>query len=173
MTMTQSKHLAVTATFAAGCFWGVEDVFRKTKGVISTTVGYTGGHFENPKYNEVCSGRTGHAESVQIEFDPEIVSYEKLLGIFWANHNPTTLNEQGPDVGSQYRSAIFYHNDDQKNTAGNLKEKLDNSGTFGSPIVTEIAKASTFYKAEDYHQQYFEKGNVGQCNMASYQEQEV
>ena len=151
------------ATFAAGCFWGVEELFRNTKGVTSTVVGYTGGHTKNPTYKDVCSGRTGHAESVQIEFDPEIISYEKLLEIFWANHNPTTADRQGPDIGSQYRSAVFYHDDDQKNTAINLKEKLDNSSTFSRPIVTEITKTSTFFNAEDYHQQYLAKGGLASC----------
>jgi peptide-methionine (S)-S-oxide reductase len=152
------------ATFAAGCFWGVEELFRNTKGVTSTVVGYTGGHLENPTYKNVCSGRTGHAESVQIEFDPKIISYEKLLEIFWDNHDPTTQDRQGPDVGSQYRSVVFYHDDEQKNTAINLKKKLDNSGRFSRPIVTEITKASTFYNAEDYHQQYLAKGGTHACS---------
>ncbi|AJZ76209.1 peptide-methionine (S)-S-oxide reductase MsrA [Candidatus Nitrosotenuis cloacae] len=152
------------ATFAAGCFWGVEELFRTTKGVTSTVVGYTGGHLENPTYKNVCSGRTGHAESVQIEFDPKIISYEKLLEIFWDNHDPTTQDRQGPDVGSQYRSVVFYHDEDQKNTAINLKKKLDNSGRFSRPIVTEITRASTFYNAEDYHQHYLVKGGTHACS---------
>jgi peptide-methionine (S)-S-oxide reductase len=152
------------ATFAAGCFWGVEELFRNTKGVTSTVVGYTGGHTEYPTYQDVCTGRTGHAESIEIEFDPEVISYEKLLEIFWANHDPTTPNRQGPDVGSQYRSAVFYHDDDQKNTATNLKQKLDNSSTFSRPIVTEITKTSAFYDAEDYHQQYLAKNESASCS---------
>jgi peptide-methionine (S)-S-oxide reductase len=153
------------ATFAAGCFWGVEMIFRKIDGVLSTMVGYTGGHTQNPTYDQVCSGTTGHAESVEIVFDPDKVSYEKLLNIFWDNHNPTTLNRQGPDVGSQYRSAVFYHNDRQKELALSIKEKLQKSGQFKSEIVTEIVIANTFYKAEEYHQQYLEKREIGGCKI--------
>ncbi|HII01506.1 TPA: peptide-methionine (S)-S-oxide reductase MsrA [Methanosarcinaceae archaeon] len=151
------------ATFAAGCFWGVEAAFRQVKGVAATAVGYTGGHTENPSYEDVCTDRTGHAEAVRIIFDPAVVSYETLLDIFWKIHDPTTENRQGPDVGSQYRSAIFYHDEDQKATAFTSKERLENSGEFKKPIVTEIVQASAFYLAEDYHQQYFEKkGFLGQ-----------
>ena len=153
------------ATFAAGCFWGVDMIFRKIDGVLSTMVGYTGGHTQNPTYDQVCSGTTGHAESVEIVFDPDKVSYEKLLNIFWDNHNPTTLNRQGPDVGSQYRSAVFYHNDRQKELALSIKEKLQKSGQFKSEIVTEIVIANTFYKAEEYHQQYLEKREIGGCKI--------
>ncbi len=144
------------ATFAAGCFWCVEDVFRKQRGVTSTTVGYTGGRFENPTYEDVCSGQTGHAEAVQVEYDPSVISYNKLLDIFWNNHDPTTLNRQGPDIGEQYRSAIFFHNAEQEAAARGSKEKLENSGIF-KKIVTEIKPAAKFYKAEEYHQQYYSK----------------
>jgi peptide-methionine (S)-S-oxide reductase len=146
-----------TATFAAGCFWGVEAAFRKVPGVVETTVGYTGGHTENPTYEEVCSDRTGHAEAVRIEFDPEQVSYEQLLEVFWNIHDPTTPNRQGPDVGSQYRSAIFYHTPEQEAAARASKEKLERSGHFANPIVTEIVPAAEFYPAEEYHQRYYEK----------------
>ncbi len=145
------------ATFAAGCFWHVEDLFRKTKGVKSTQVGYTGGKLTNPTYEEVCTDKTGHAEAVQVEYDPDEVSYDKLLKIFWENHDPTTLNRQGPDVGSQYRSAVFYHNESQKQEAEKSKEELEKSGRYQRPIVTEVAPAPEFYKAEEYHQKYFQK----------------
>lgn len=145
------------ATFAAGCFWHVEDLFRKTRGVNDAKVGYTGGALANPTYEEVCSGATGHAEAVQVDYDPEIVSFEELLEVFWNNHNPTTLNRQGPDVGIQYRSAIFFHDDSQRETAEKSKEALANSGRFQDPIVTQIVPAPSFYKAEEYHQKYFQK----------------
>ena len=151
------------ATFAAGCFWGVEDSFRKVEGVISTTVGYTGGHLENPSYEDVCTGLTGHAEAVEVLYDPSVVSYEDLLEVFWSIHNPTTLNRQGPDTGSQYRSAIFYHDLEQEKAARKSKEELEKSGRFTNDIVTEITPASTFYLAEDYHQQYFEKTGRRSC----------
>lgn len=143
------------ATFGAGCFWGVEAAFRKLKGVLSVTSGYAGGTHPNPTYEEVCTGRTGHAEVVQIEYDPGQVSYDDLLGLFWEIHDPTTLNRQGPDVGTQYRSAIFFHDDAQEVQARKSKEV--SSGRFGRPIVTEVAPAEAFYPAEDYHQRYFEK----------------
>ena len=146
------------ATFGAGCFWHVEALFRQIKGVKSTTVGYLGGTLKDPTYDVVCSGQTGHAEVVQIEYDSSIVTYDELLTLFWNNHDPTTLNRQGPDVGNQYRSAIFFHNQEQEAAAKISKEKLQNSEKFkNKKIVTEIAPASQFYKAEDYHQQYFEK----------------
>ncbi len=145
------------ATFAAGCFWGVESAFRKVPGVVSATVGYTGGSHENPTYEDVCTGRTGHAEAVQLEYDPSTVTYEELLDVFWNIHDPTTPNRQGPDVGSQYRSAVFSHDAEQEAAAIASKEKLDGSGRLPKPIVTEIAPASTFYRAEDYHQGYLEK----------------
>ena len=145
------------AIFAAGCFWGVETAFRKIEGVISTRVGYTGGHFKNPTYENVCSHKTGHAEAIVITFDPSIVSYNQLLDIFWKIHDPTTLNRQGWDVGTQYRSAIFYLNENQRAAALSSKEKLEKSGEFKKPIVTEIVPATEFYEAEEYHQQYHEK----------------
>ena len=145
------------ATFGAGCFWGIETAFRKVKGVISTRVGYTGGHFDKPTYEDVCSHKTGHAEAVEIIYDPSIVTYEGLLNIFWKIHDPTTLNQQGWDVGTQYRSAIFYHNDFQKAEALASKEKTKKSGIYKKKIVTEIVPATKFYEAEEYHQQYNEK----------------
>ncbi|HAA27934.1 MAG TPA: peptide-methionine (S)-S-oxide reductase [Cyanobacteria bacterium UBA11369] len=145
------------ATFAAGCFWGVEDTFGKVKGVTSTCVGYTGGHWPNPCYLDVCARVTGHAESVQVEYDPTLVSYEQLLEVFWNCHDPTQLNRQGPDRGEQYRSAIFYHNSFQEAAARKSKQTLQNSGKYDKDIVTEIKPASEFYLAEEYHQQYLEK----------------
>jgi peptide-methionine (S)-S-oxide reductase len=145
------------ATFGAGCFWHVEDLLSKTKGVKSTKVGYVGGQLPNPTYEEVCTDKTGHAEAVEVEYDPDEISYEALLDVFWNNHNPTTLNRQGPDVGIQYRSAIFYHNDEQKEIAEKSKQTIDKSGQFEKPIVTEIVPTPTFYEAEEYHQKYFKK----------------
>lgn len=145
------------ASFAAGCFWGVEDSFRNLRGVVDTKVGYTGGTFENPSYKDVCSGKTGHAETVEVTYDPSIISYNKLLDVFWKIHDPTTLNRQGPDVGSQYRSVIFYHTPMQKKIAEASKKKLQNSGRYNNGIVTEIFPASKFWPAEEYHQRYLEK----------------
>ncbi len=145
------------ATFGAGCFWGVEATFRKLAGVRSAMVGYSGGSFENPTYEDVCSGKTGHAEVVQVEYDPPEVSYEDLLEVFWDCHDPTTVNRQGPDIGTQYRSAIFFHDADQESAAITSKQKLQSSGRYPSPIVTEITPAEAFYPAEDYHQRYLEK----------------
>lgn len=158
--------IGMLATFAAGCFWGVEVLFRQVKGVISTQVGYTGGSYQNPTYQDVCSGKTGHAEAIQIEYDPSVVSYEDLLMIFWSNHNPTTINQQGPDIGEQYRSAVFFHNPEQENTANELKEKLQDNAIkqFGNKIVTQIVPASKFFKAEEYHQLYLEKNGYAQCS---------
>ena len=153
------------ATFAAGCFWGVEAAFRQVEGVTATAVGYSGGHVPNATYKQVCSGDTGHAEVVQVEFDPAKVSYEQLLNVFWENHDPTTLNRQGPDVGEQYRSAIFFHTPEQRAAAVASKEKLQASGKFRRPIVTEITPASDFSKAEDYHQQYLEKRGLAHCRI--------
>jgi len=153
------------ATFGAGCFWGVEVTFRNVKGVRDATVGYLGGTMANPTYKDVCTGRTGHAEVVQVVYDPSEISYEKLLEVFWENHNPTTLNRQGPDVGTQYRSAIFYHTPEQKQLAEASKARLAASGKFARPIVTEITPASTFYKAEDYHQRYLEKRGLASCHV--------
>ena len=141
------------ASFAAGCFWGVQAAFDKIKGVVKTTVGYTGGDFKNPNYEQVCSDKTGHAEAIFIEFNPKIVSYEKLLEIFWKIHDPTTINRQGPDVGSQYRSAIFYYNDEQRITALNSRDK--EAKKYKNKIVTQIVKIKEFYPAEDYHQKYY------------------
>jgi len=145
------------ATFAAGCFWGVEEAFRTLPGVLATTVGYSGGSTPNATYEQVCSGRTGHAESVLVEYDPAQVSYEQLLDVFWNEHDPTTLNRQGPDVGTQYRSAIFFHDPEQQRAALASKERLEQSGRFRRPIVTEILPAAPFYPAEEYHQKYFLK----------------
>jgi peptide-methionine (S)-S-oxide reductase len=145
------------ATFAAGCFWGLEEAFRTLPGVISTTVGYTGGTTEDPTYEQVCRGTTGHVEAVEILFDPSVVTYEDLLKFFWTIHDPTSRDRQGPDVGSQYRSAIFYHNNEQKEKALKSKEHLQKDGTYRRNIVTEILPAKTFYKAEEYHQQYITK----------------
>ena len=145
------------ATFAAGCFWGVEAAFRRVDGVVETEVGYTGGHSSNPSYEEVCSDRTGHAEAVQVLFDPTRVSYEQLLDVFWDLHDPTTLNRQGPDVGSQYRSAIYVHSKEQAAAAQASKQRLEYEGRYRKPVVTEIVSPGAFYRAEDYHQQYFEK----------------
>ncbi|MDX6692431.1 MAG: peptide-methionine (S)-S-oxide reductase [Blastocatellia bacterium] len=153
------------ATFGAGCFWGVEAAFRQVEGVTQTAVGYAGGTFPNPTYKDVCSGRTGHAEVVEVEFDPARVSYEQLLNVFWENHDPTTLNRQGPDVGAQYRSAIFYHTPEQEAAASASKSALAESGKHTRPIVTEITPAPTFYRAEDYHQQYFEKRGISHCHI--------
>ena len=153
------------ATFAAGCFWGVEAAFRQVDGVASTEVGYIGGAVENPTYEQVCSGRTGHAEAVSVEFDPSRVSYGDLLNVFWENHDPTTLNRQGPDVGAQYRSAIFFHSAEQEAAARASKETLQQSGKYKRPIVTEITAAPEFYRAEEYHQQYFEKRGVSHCRV--------
>ena len=148
------------ATFGAGCFWHVEDLFRKTKGVKSTKVGYTGGNLPNPTYEEVCTDRTGHAEAVEVEYDPDEISYDELLEIFWNNHDPTTLNRQGPDMGIQYRSSIFFHDEFQKQIAQKSKEKLESSGKFSKKIVTEIVPSPEFYKAEEYHQKYFQKRGI-------------
>jgi len=145
------------ATFAAGCFWGIEEAFRQVKGVVATAVGYSGGHFEKPTYEQVCTLNTGHAEAIRVIFDPKVVSYNELLEVFWKVHDPTTKDRQGPDVGKQYRSAIFYHSEEQKAAALASKEELEKSEAFKNPIVTEIVPVSDFYMAEDYHQQYFEK----------------
>ncbi len=154
-----------TATFAAGCFWGVEAAFRQVPGVVSTTVGYTGGTRDNPSYRQVCTGRTGHAEAVQVVYDPQRLSYDDLLSVFWDNHDPTTANRQGPDIGTQYRSAVFVHDDEQLRSATRSKDEVDASGRFRRPVVTEIVPASTFWPAEDYHQQYLEKRGLSTCRI--------
>ena len=153
------------ATFAAGCFWGVEAAFRQTKGVKSTAVGYTGGQTKNPTYEEVCTDSTGHVEAVLVEFDPAETSYDTLLNLFWENHDPTQRNRQGPDVGSQYRSAVFYHSPEQQTAATASKDRLQASGKLNAPIATEIVPAAEFYKAEDYHQQYLEKRGLASCHI--------
>ena len=153
------------ATFGAGCFWGVEVTFRNVPGVKDAVVGYLGGTMPNPTYRDVCTGRTGHAEVVQVTYDPAEVSYDKLLDVFWENHDPTTLNRQGPDVGTQYRSAIFYHSPEQQRTAEDSKARLEHSGGFRRPIVTEITPASAFYPAEEYHQRYLEKRGLAACHI--------
>ncbi len=153
----------MVATFGAGCFWGVEELFRAMQGVKETAVGYMGGSMEKPTYEDVCANATGHAEVVYVMFDQHEVTYEKLLQIFWDNHNPTTPNRQGSDIGTQYRSVIFYHTPEQKNAAETSKADLEKSGRWKSPIVTEIVPATTFWKAEEYHQKYLEKRGLGSC----------
>lgn len=151
------------ATFAAGCFWGVEETFRNIKGVISTAVGYTGGHTKNPTYEEVCTDLTGHAEAVEVLFDPDAVGYGELLRVFWESHDPTTPDRQGPDVGSQYRSAIFFHNNEQERLAKESKQELEKSGALRRAVVTEIVPAGEFYPAEEYHQKYLMKRGIKYC----------
>ncbi len=147
-------------TFAAGCFWGVEATFRAVAGVTSTCVGYIGGSVENPTYEDVCYGKTGHAEAVQLEYDPSQISYEELLDVFWSCHDPTTLNRQGPDIGTQYRSVVFFHSSEQAAVAKESKARLEAAGRYRKPIVTEIVPVSTFYRAGEYHQGYLEKRNL-------------
>ncbi len=153
------------ATFAAGCFWGVEAEFRKINGVKATAVGYSGGSTNNPTYKDVCSGRTGHAEALEVQYDPAQVSYNDLLKVFWENHDPTTLNRQGPDAGTQYRSAIFFHSPEQEAAALASRDQQQQSGRYSRPIVTEIKPASEFYRAEEYHQQYLEKRGLATCKI--------
>jgi peptide-methionine (S)-S-oxide reductase len=153
------------ATFGAGCFWGVEAEFRRVQGVKATAVGYAGGDLKNPSYKDVCSDTTGHAEVVQVEYDPEAVSYDDLLNVFWENHDPTTLNRQGPDIGTQYRSVVFFHTPEQEEAARASKERLEKSGRFRRPIVTQIEPAAEFWRAEDYHQQYLEKRGLASCHI--------
>lgn len=162
--MTGEKNLK-KAAFGAGCFWGVEEAFRTTKGVVYTAVGYMGGHTENPTYEDVCSGQTGHAETVEVTYDPSIISYNELLNIFWNIHDPTTLNRQGPDIGEQYRSIIFYYDAEQEKAAKASKEELNKSGVYRQDIVTEIvpARKFKFYIAEDYHQKYIKKRGQSSC----------
>jgi peptide-methionine (S)-S-oxide reductase len=153
------------ATFAAGCFWGVEEEFRQLDGVLNTAVGYEGGHTENPSYKDVCTDSTGHAEVVQVEYDPSKVSYQRLAEVFFASHDPTQVNRQGPDYGTQYRSAIFVHTPEQGKIASELKSALDSSGTFRKPIATEIVPAQTFWPAEEYHQKYLAKRGASHCHL--------
>jgi peptide-methionine (S)-S-oxide reductase len=155
------------ATFAAGCFWGVEAEFRDVPGVVATQVGYSGGTTKNPTYEDVCSDATGHAEAVEVEFDPTKVSYDQLLAVFWANHDPTTPNRQGPDYGTQYRSVIFYHTPQQQAAAIASKEALEKSGKYSRPIVTQIVPAAPFWRAEEYHQQYLEKRGLRSCHLTT------
>jgi len=153
------------ATFAAGCFWGVEAMFRQLSGVKSTRVGYIGGSAASPTYKDVCTDRTGHAEAVEIDYDPAQLSYDTLLEVFWENHDPTQLNRQGPDFGKQYRSAIFFHDAEQEKAAKASKQKLEAAGKHSKPIVTQIVPATTFWEAEDYHQQYLEKRGLASCHI--------
>lgn len=153
------------ATFGAGCFWGVEQAFRQVPGVVNAAVGYCGGTVENPTYEQVCTDRTGHAEVVQVEFDPAQTKYDQLLEVFWNSHDPTQLNRQGPDYGKQYRSVIFYHDDAQRQAAEASKQALEQSGKFRRPIVTQIEPAKPFYRAEEYHQQYLAKHGLGSCHV--------
>jgi peptide-methionine (S)-S-oxide reductase len=155
------------AIFAAGCFWGVEARFRQISGVISTRVGYTGGQTTNPTYKDVCTDRTGHAEAVEVEYDPAKVSYNQLLNVFWENHDPTQVNRQGPDWGTQYRSAVFFTTPEQEVQAKASKALLEQSGAYGKPIATQIVPAGPFYEAEDYHQQYLEKRGLASCHIRS------
>lgn len=151
------------AMFGAGCFWGVEETFRNLKGVLSTAVGYAGGTKENPTYEDVCTDKTGHAEVVEVEFDPSQITYDQLLDVFWSNHNPTTLNRQGPDVGTQYRSVIFYFSPEQKSAAEASRQRIDASGRFRQPVVTQIESAPAFWRAEEYHQRYLQKRGKSHC----------
>ncbi len=153
------------ATFAAGCFWGVEATFRQLPGVKSTRVGYIGGNHANPTYKDVCTDGTGHAEAVEVDYDPAQVSYDRLLDVFWENHDPTQLNRQGPDFGTQYRSAIFFHDAEQEKAARASKQKLEAAHQHSKPIVTQIVPATTFWEAEDYHQQYLEKRGLASCHI--------
>ncbi len=153
------------ATFGAGCFWGVEETFRKIPGVTATAVGYSGGRTSNPSYEDVCSDETGHAEVVEVDYDPKIVPYDRLLDVFWENHNPTQLNRQGPDVGTQYRSVIFFHDAEQEKAARASRDRLAASGRYARPIVTEISPARPFWRAEEYHQRYLEKRGGGSCHV--------
>ncbi len=165
MMATNTSKATEKATFAAGCFWGVEATFRALPGVKSTRVGYIGGATVNPTYKEVCTDRTGHAEAVEVTFDPTQISYDQLLNVFWENHDPTQVNRQGPDFGTQYRTAIFFHSPEQEKQALASKEALEKSHKFSKPIATQIVTAPTFYEAEDYHQQYLEKKGLASCHI--------
>ncbi|CAN5831034.1 peptide-methionine (S)-S-oxide reductase MsrA [soil metagenome] len=153
------------ATFGAGCFWGIEAAFRQVPGVVSTEVGYMGGTVDEPGYRQVCTGRTGHAEVVQVTYDPERLSFDDVLAVFWDIHDPTTRDRQGPDVGTQYRSAVFVHDDDQEKATRRSIDELEAAGRFRRPIVTEVTPAATFWSAEDYHQQYLEKRGLSTCRI--------
>jgi peptide-methionine (S)-S-oxide reductase len=169
-TQSPPAATAASATFAGGCFWGVEYNFRRVPGVVDAAAGYMGGAVDDPSYQQVCDEDTGHAEVVHLTYDPENVTYEQLVRIFFLMHDPTTLNRQGPDVGEQYRSAIFYHSPEQKETAQKVKAELDASGTFKRPIVTEITQADTFWKAEEYHQNYIAKNPLRRCHVVDFDE---
>ena len=158
-----AKNKTEKAVFGAGCFWHVEEAFKKVEGVVNTAVGYSGGNMKNPTYEDVCTDETEHVEVIQIEYEPSKVSYGEILDVFWKIHDPTQLNRQGPDIGTQYRSVIFYHNEEQKKTAIKSKEKLEKSRKYKKPIATEILPAKEFYKAEEYHQRYLEKRNLKAC----------
>jgi peptide-methionine (S)-S-oxide reductase len=164
ISLVQGGFMAEIATFAAGCFWGVEEAFRRLPGVLDTAVGYSGGHVVNPTYKDVCTDETGHAEVVQVTFDPAKISYEQLLDAFWKVHDPTQVNRQGPDFGTQYRTAIFFHSPEQAAAAKKSKSALDASGKFQRPIATEITPAGSFYRAEEYHQRYLEKRGAASCH---------
>jgi peptide-methionine (S)-S-oxide reductase len=153
--ITTDKSKTDTATFATGCFWCTEAIFQELKGVIKVTSGYSGGHISNPSYEQVCAGTTGHAECLQVVYDPKVISFDELLEVFWESHDPTSLNRQGNDVGTQYRSAVFYHDEEQRQKAEHYKDELNKNKTYSKPIVTEITKFTTFYPAENYHQDYF------------------
>lgn len=153
------------ATFGAGCFWGVEETFREIPGVTDTAVGYMGGRTANPTYEEVCTDTTGHAEVVQVTYNPDEVSYEELLKVFWENHNPTTLNQQGPDFGEQYRSVVFYHDEEQKELAEVTRKQVDESGKWKNPVVTQVVPAEPFNRGEEYHQRYFQKRGIKSCGI--------
>lgn len=155
------------ATFGAGCFWGVEVAFRQIRGVKDAAVGYMGGHVEQPTYEQVCTDRTGHAEVVDVEFDPGVISYEELLNVFWESHDPTQVNRQGPDVGRQYRSVIFYHSEAQREAAEASRQRLDESGRLRKPVATTVEPASSFWRAEEYHQRYLEKRGLASCHVPS------
>jgi peptide-methionine (S)-S-oxide reductase len=161
-----TEHTSEKATFAAGCFWGVEAAFRRVPGVVETRVGYTGGHTRNPTYEQVCSGTTGHAEAVEVTYDPSVVSYDELLDVFWDMHDPTTKNRQGPDIGTNYRSAIFFHTPDQQKRAIASRDRATGSGRYGNrEIVTEIVPAEPFWRAEEYHQRYYERHGGQSCHL--------
>ncbi len=165
MTDQATEKKTEKATFGAGCFWGVEAAFRQLPGVTATAVGYLGGTMRNPSYEDVCTGRTGHAEVVEVAFDPQRISYSDLLAVFWANHDPTQMNRQGPDIGTQYRSAIFVHDPAQQQLAERSRTQLSESGRLRRPVVTEITAATTFYPAEEYHQRYLEKRGLSSCHI--------
>jgi peptide-methionine (S)-S-oxide reductase len=161
----KEKHMLEKATFAAGCFWGVEATFRQLKGVLSTQVGYIGGSVSSPSYKQVCTDTTGHAEAVEITYDPALINYDELLKVFWDNHDPTQVNRQGPDHGTQYRTAIFYHSPEQQKLAERSKLELEQSKRFNRPIATHIVPAVEFWRAEEYHQQYLEKRGLSSCHI--------